>query len=217
MGYLDVHSAGVAGTPPQPVPAPYPIGDARAVPRQQTMFVVGRIVTADRECICLVRNISTAGAGIDHCGPLPIDSEVDIETRTMLPTRAIVRWSNDTAAGLEFLEPPRVLWGAEPTTPRPACTLRSPRFALDSDADLLIGDTCLHARTCDIALGGVKLTGLDAAPPTLMARVGLRELGRIMPGRIRWARASSIGFQFVTPLSSQDLAALLDVNLRPRS
>ncbi len=217
MGYLDVRSAGVTGTPPQPLPAPYPVGDARAVPRQKTMFVVGRIVTPKRECVCLVRNLSTAGAGVDHCGELPINTEVAIETRTMLPTRAIVRWSTDTTAGLEFLETARILSGAESAAERPPCTPRSPRFAFDSDAELLIGDTCLQARTSDIALGGVKLTGVDFPPPIVMAQVGLHDLGRIIPGRIRWTRASTVGFQFVTPLSSRDLATLLEAGLRVRS
>lgn len=192
----------------------YPAGDARAVSRQQTMFVVGRIVTPRRECVCLVRNISSAGVGVEHEGELPIETEVTIETRTMWPTRAIVRWSTGNAAGLEFLEPPRTLSAATLAAQGQLCTPRSPRFALTCDAQLTIGDLRVSARTSDIALGGLKLTNLASDLPTVAARVELHDLGRVIAGRIRWYCAASAGFQFITPLTSHDLAVMLDPSQR---
>lgn len=135
--------------------------------------------------------------------------DVTIETRTMLPTRAIVRWATANAAGLEFMEAPRtgtVAPATRPGTPVP----RSPRFALDSEVRLVVDDRRIVARTRDIALGGLKLTGLDGPLPGGPARVELADMGRTLAGRIRWNLAASAGFQFATPLSSQDLAAFLD-------
>ena len=109
--------------------------DGRSAPRQQTMFVVGRIVMPGRERVCLVRNLSASGAGIEHGGDLPVGALVVIETRMMMPTRAIVRWSTASAAGLEFLEPAQPV-PAGGLVRDPARILRSPRFALACDAQL---------------------------------------------------------------------------------
>lgn len=188
---------------------PMPSEDARTAPRQQTMFAVGRIVLLGRECVCLVRNMSATGAGVEHDGALPIEVAGTIETRSMLPTRAVVRWSTATAAGLEFLERPRILGGTVTAGCRPECLPRSPRFAVDREATLIVGDVRLATRLRDIALGGVRLTGVDAVPISGPARLAIRDTAWVLPGRIRWTIAGDAGFQFVTPLTSHELAALL--------
>ncbi|MHA6722407.1 hypothetical protein [Sphingomonas sp. RS2018] len=184
------------------------VWDNRASQRQQTMFVIGRIVTPQRERICLVRNLSAAGAGVEQTGELPIASEVSIETRTILPTRAVVRWSTARAAGLEFLEPPRVMT-AKPDAEGAHHVLRSPRFSFVRAVRLLVGDVAIDTETVDIALGGVKLAGVDADLPVDPARIELPG-GCTLHGRLRWNNAGVAGFQFVTPISQQHLSTLLD-------
>ncbi len=190
---------------------PYPgqcgLVDARRAPRQQTMFMIGRLVTGRSEQVCLVRNISPRGVGIEHDGGLAIGTEVGIETRVMRITRAAVRWSSGTSAGLEFLEVPHILEGADLRAA--GQVLRSPRFALSCDGAIIADGVRFPVRITDIALGGARLSGDVAGLATDVARIDLGDAITGIPGRIRWVGNHDAGFQFAEPLSSRELSLLL--------
>ena len=173
--------------------------DRRSAPRARTHFAIGKLTVDGCERVCIVRNQSAQGVGIEMDRPPAAGARVAIEARSLLAADATVIWSRDGMAGLR-LDAPIV---APPADLRP----RSPRFAFSRTARLIVEGRVGEVPVRDIALGGVRLGG---HVPSGMGTLVVLLLGSYsLPGRICWHAAGMSGVRFTRPLAASELAAIL--------
>ena len=182
-----------------PVTAP----DRRGEDRQRTCFAIGKLVHADREHVCLVRNMSTNGVGIELDQPPPPGATVRIEARALPPCGATVVWAEGRLAGLR-LDEDRDGNAAQGGRPR------SPRFAFVRDIEMIVDGRLSAVRTADLALGGIRLaTHVAAGVETPVVLL----LGQhTLLGRLCWHAGGASGIRFTRPLTGADLSQLLGWN-----
>ena len=92
------------------MPAP---PERRAQERQTTLLRVGKLVTAEDERLCMIRNISSAGAMLKLYQPIAVGAAVAVEVTPDCPVTATVIWIQDELAGIA-LPIERVVAGAAP-------------------------------------------------------------------------------------------------------
>ncbi len=174
--------------------------ERRSHVRQRTCFAVGKLTEHGSERVCIVRNLSDQGVGIELDAPPAPGARVRIEARSLEPADATVIWSRDRLAGLRLDVP--VL--APPADQRP----RSPRFTFARDARLIVEDQLIDAPLRDIALGGARIgRTLPARTGTLLVLL-VGELS--LTGRLCWQDGGAAGIRFTRPLAARELAALLE-------
>lgn len=184
---------------PLPARTPATPAERRGETRQRTCFAVGKLIVDGAERVCIVRNLSDQGVGIELDAPPPAGARVRIEARSVEPADATVIWSRDRLAGLR-LDAPVV---SPPSDQRP----RSPRFACARAARLIVEDQLIDAPLRDIALGGARVgSALPARDGTLVV---LLVATLSLSGRICWQAGGASGIRFTRPLSVAELAALL--------
>lgn len=185
--------------PPPSLLAPWP-PERRSHARQRTCFAVGKLSEHGAERVCIVRNLSEQGVGIELDAPPPPGARVRIEARALEPADATVIWSRERLAGLR-LDAPML---APPADQRP----RSPRFAFARDAQLIVEDQLIDAPLRDIALGGARVgRTLPVRTGTLLVLL----VGSLsLTGRLCWQGGGAAGLRFTRPLAAGELAALLE-------
>lgn len=181
--------------------------ERRVGARQRTLFAIGKLTVGGRHRVCIVRNLSEQGVGIDLADPPAPGTRVTIEARSLVATQATVIWSRDGAAGLQLDVP-----AAAPT---PGLRPRSPRFALVRPATLIVEGRLSDVPLRDIGLGGAQL---GCHVPSRIETLVVLLLGPYsLAGRICWQAAGMTGIRFARPMSPVDLSALLDWADRPGS
>jgi hypothetical protein len=176
---------------------PHP--ERRSEPRQRTFFAVGKLVTIVGEHVCVVRNLSDGGIGIEVDLPLEPGALVAIETRGVPERPAQVSWVDGRMAGLRFT--------GEPGVAAPGCP-RSPRFRVVRPVSLLVDGAVRDAQLLDVSLGGACVA--TAGEPVVGAPVVIGVDGwRELAGRLCWFRAGAWGVRFTRPLAVPELAGLL--------
>ncbi|KQT31312.1 hypothetical protein ASG29_15240 [Sphingomonas sp. Leaf412] len=204
MSALPAMLPAVIAAPPVQAPLPAPaagdiVHDRRSGPRARTHFAIGKLTVDGCEHVCIVRNQSAQGVGIEMDCPPAAGTRVGIEARSLLAADATVIWSHDGMAGLR-LDAPLV---PPPADLRP----RSPRFAVARSASLIVEDRVRDVPLRDISLGGVRLGG---HVPSGMGTLVVLLLGPYsLPGRICWHAAGMSGVRFTRPLAASELAAIL--------
>ncbi len=178
-----------------PVTAP----DRRGESRQRTCFAIGKLVHAGREHVCLVRNMSETGVGIEVDHPPAPGTTVLIEARALPTGRAVVVWSEGRLAGLK-LEQAR---GEDATPGRP----RSPRFAFAREIEMIVDGHLSAVRSVDLSLGGIRLathvaSGVETPVVLLLGQ-------HTLLGRLCWHAGGASGIRFTRPLAGSELAQLL--------
>lgn len=198
--------------PEPPIAAPGGLAespiDQRAAPRLRTLFTIGKMGRGGREHVCLVRNMSDNGIGIEHSEELTVGEKLVIEMRGFAPTSAIVRWIDGAKAGLEFADQAGPILPGRPVELDDKA-LRSPRFAFDCGGVLQIDGERIAVRTIDLALGGAKLAVAFDGPSGATGQLVLADGRRVFKGWICWSSAGTAGFRFATPLSGRDLADII--------
>lgn len=182
-----------------------PLSSERQLPRQRTLFVVGKVTKGRREYVCRVRNISENGAGIEHDADLLAGDAVTIEMRGLSQSRAVVRWVDGGMAGLVFVAPVQFQQYLDGLN---AKALRSPRFAIDQRVTMRIDEVLAEVSVQNIALGGMKVAvgRLEVGSATV---VGLHGHESLIAGKVCWTSAAASGVQFNRPLATTHLIAIL--------
>lgn len=187
------------------VPAP---PERRTEERQTTLLRVGKLVTAEDERLCMIRNISSAGAMIKLYQPIAVGAAVAVEVTPDCPVAAKVIWVQDELAGIAFDTPIDVvaaLRGDRPEGPYRRVA-RTPRLQVRRPALMHTDDIEREVMLCDLSLNGAKIE-TDAALPgdTEIALFvdGLPPLS----GRVRWCHDARAGVEFDIPVQMDVLAA----------
>lgn len=184
----------------------YP-SDRRVADRVQTVFRVGRIVTAQDEGLARIRNISDCGAGLRMPAPVRLWDGVALELVDGLTLRGHVVWVRGEEFGLQFDQPinsaellASLAVGARCGITRP---VRLPVFA----AALTRSDRGLRkVQMVDISQRGLKLVHDGSLTEGLSLKVTL-PCGLDRPGVVRWTRDDRAGVMLLEPLSVEMLGS----------
>jgi hypothetical protein len=186
------------------VPAP---PERRTEERQTTLLRVGKLVTAEDERLCMIRNISSAGAMLKLYQPIAVGAAVQVEVTPDRPVAATVIWTQEEFAGVEFDTPIDVvaaLRGDGQAGPYRRVA-RTPRLQVRRPALMHTDDIEREVMLCDLSLNGAKIeTDLELAGDLEVALFvdGLPPLS----GRIRWCRDARAGMEFDIPVQMDVLA-----------
>lgn len=203
MNSLDGHeltSVSFATDAPQPP-------ERRTEERQTALLRVGKLVIEGEQRLCMIRNISRAGAMLRVYQPVAVGAQVAIEATPDCPVPGTVLWVQDDLAGIEFLQPIDViatLRGAKTDGPYRRAA-RTPRLRIDCPAQLGIDAEERAVTVCDLSLNGacVATDPLLAQTAVVLRIEGLAAL----PARIRWCRNGHAGLEFDLPIPVAVLGA----------
>jgi hypothetical protein len=181
--------------------------ERRTEPRQTTLLRVGKLVVGGEERLCMIRNISSAGAMIKLYQPLAVDVRVEVEITPDCPVSATVIWAEEDLAGVGFDEPLDVvaaLRGLKHDGPYRRVA-RTPRLQLRRPAKICTDTLEAQVLLCDMSLNGAKIeTGEKLAHDSEIALFveGLPPLA----GRVRWCKDHHAGLEFDIPMQMDTLA-----------
>lgn len=178
--------------------------------RHTSVLLIGRADFNRREHACLVHNISEGGLMARFLAPPAVGDRISIQLRGLGPVDATVRWINGACAGLEFaatqsLE--RVLGAPVPGEHR----ARTPRFDLSRAAKLEVNGAAHEVQVVDVSVGGAKLVAAPRLRIGSHARLGIDDTQLLFAGTICWQNDDRVGFRFVTALSLQKLADVIEL------
>lgn len=186
------------------VPAP---PERRTEERQTTLLRVGKLVTAGDERLCMIRNISSAGAMLKLYQPIAVGAAVTVEITPDCPVGATVIWAQDELAGIGFDTPIDVveaLRGDRRDGPSRRVA-RTPRLQVRRPALMHTDEIERDVTLCDLSLQGAKIetdAALDYDTEVALFIDGLPPLC----GRIRWCHDARAGMEFDIPVPMDVLA-----------
>lgn len=143
------------------VPAP---PERRGEGRQTSLLRVGKLVVAGDDRLCMIRNISSAGAMIKLYQPIAAGADVTVEIAPDCPVSATVIWVQDELAGIGFDAPIDVVAAlrAERQGGPSRRVARTPRLQIRRPALMHTDEIELDVVLCDLSLQGAKIE-TDAA------------------------------------------------------
>ncbi|MEI9927283.1 MAG: PilZ domain-containing protein [Sphingomonas sp.] len=181
--------------------------ERRSETRQTTLLRIGKLTTGGHQRLCMIRNISSAGAMLKLYQPIAVDTAVQVEITPDCPVAATVIWIQDDLAGVAFADPIDVLSalrGGREEGPYRRVT-RMPRLKVVRPVRMCVEDIECAATLCDLSINGAKIA-TDQAPPR-DAEIALFVDGLPpLTGRVRWCRDGHAGVQFDIPVQVTVLA-----------
>ncbi|MES2444769.1 MAG: PilZ domain-containing protein [Pseudomonadota bacterium] len=187
------------------VPAP---PERRTEERQTTLLRVGKLVTAGDERLCMIRNISSAGAMIKLYQPIAVGAAVAVEVTPDCPVAATVIWVQDECAGIAFDVPIDVvaaLRGEGQAGPYRRVA-RTPRLQVRRPALMHTDEIEREVMLCDLSLNGAKIETDAALASDVEVALFVDGLPPLS-GRIRWCHDARAGMEFDIPVQMDVLAA----------
>jgi hypothetical protein len=187
--------------------------ERRSEERQTTLLRIGKLVADGEQRLCMIRNISSAGAMLKLYQPIDVGAEVEVEVTPDCPVAATVLWSQDDLAGIAFAEPIDVvaaLKGSRADGPYRRVA-RTPRVIVRRPATICTDDIECAVVLCDVSLKGAKIqTDAELAVNSELALFveGLPAL----PGRVRWCCEGRAGLEFDIPMPIDVLGEWIGVN-----
>lgn len=189
------------------VPSP---PERRAEERHTSLLRVGKLVTPEDQRLCMIRNISSAGAMIKLYQAIEVGRSIEVEVTPDCPVAATVIWVQDDLAGIAFVEPIDViaaLKGGSRMGPYRRVA-RTPRLRIRRPATLHTDDLECDVMLCDLSLNGAKFE-TDAALATEMEVALFVEGLPPLTGRVRWCHDLHAGMEFDIPVQMDVLAQWL--------
>ena len=181
--------------------------DRRTDWRHVSVLRVGKLLTADREELCLIRNISAGGLMAHVYSALADDEPVSVELKTGHLVTGKVRWLRESMAGIEFddkIDVLRFLAGEQEDEMR-GMTPRAPRLTVDLGARMRIGAHYHHVEIRDISQGGAKIAVAGDVKTNDEAVLTIDGFGALR-GTIRWRSDDQAGISFNQPIPFEALA-----------
>ncbi|MBO9713413.1 PilZ domain-containing protein [Sphingomonas sp.] len=181
--------------------------ERRSEMRRTTLLRVGKLVVGDDQRLCMIRNISSAGAMLKVYQPLAVGDPVAVEVTPDCPVEARVIWTTEDLAGVAFAKSIDViaaLRGGRADGPYRRAA-RTPRVRLTRPARL-----CTETAECDVTLRDISPNG--ACVETGLKLANDAEVALFIPGlptapaRVRWCRDGRVGLEFDLPLPIDRLA-----------
>jgi len=184
------------------VPRP---AERRTSERLQAILPVARLITADTNHFCRIKNMSAGGLMAEVAAPLEVGEVVQVELNSELRLPCTVIWVRTGLVGVKFdgnvdlraliTSPVRGQGGS----PRP------PRLDVTCSATVQIERLYHRVEVRDISLGGMKvaLNDWQCTGKTVVVTV---ESLRPVRGKVRWYKGGFAGIVFDKPLRFEELA-----------
>jgi hypothetical protein len=187
------------------IPAP---PERRTEQRHTSLLRVGKLVTETEQLLCMIRNISSAGAMLKIYQSLEVGSAVEIEVTPDCPVAATVIWVQEDLAGVAFAEKIDVVAALRggPRMGPYRRVARTPRLRTRRPATMHTDDIECQVVLCDLSLNGAKIeTDAELATDVEVALFvdGLQPL----TGRVRWCHDLHAGMEFDIPVQMDVLVA----------
>ena len=170
--------------------------------RHLAVLRIGKIITATREDLCMIRNISDGGLMAHVYGPLAVGQPISVEIKNGHVLTGTVAWADGRNAGMQFDERIDLLQflANEQFDLMKGRIPRNPRLRTDADVLVRRGAHYVRARVADISPGGACITegdAFDAQDDVVMTIAGLPARA----GTVRWRcdGHAGIGFHEPTP------------------
>lgn len=173
--------------------------DRREGQRHMTVLQAGKLITADTQELCLIRNISARGMMVEIFSDFEAGDKVGIEFKAGTETRGTIRWVEEGRAGIEFEWPIDVHHVLAPHGA--SLTPRSPRLSIDGMALITIDETMFSLPVVDISQGGMKIEHrgrLEKGDEVIVSIDGLP----VRRAVVHWCdrETAGLGFTRVMPL-----------------
>lgn len=183
--------------------------ERRAAGRGRPVLRIAKIVCATGEYPCILRDVSTTGAGLSFHGDVPPDARAILQLPDGLTFPIERVWSEADRAGYRFAVPVEeedfIARGAE-------FGQRPLRLSIRAAASIVDGTRTQRAQLLDLSAQGAKL---EFAPPHGAASYGTgRVVSLALAGRdprlaeVRWRDDATLGLRFLEPLTGAELGAL---------
>ncbi|WP_158611034.1 PilZ domain-containing protein [Aurantiacibacter spongiae] len=192
-----------------PVPGPTPRVEAtldqRIAPRFTLLIRAAKLIAADGEYLCIIRDASETGISVRTFHPLPVGSQMVIELQNGDRYHADLVWQQDDRAGFAFDQPADI---ARIIASPSRYSKRAIRVSLTAEAEIVAGGTVADATIRDISQQGAKIDcGFRLA---MDQRVKLRAAGMVETDAIvRWRREGQCGLVFDETFQFGELARIV--------
>ncbi|MEI9850415.1 MAG: PilZ domain-containing protein [Sphingomonas sp.] len=195
------------------VPSP---PERRCDERQTTLLRIGKLVVGGEQRLCMIRNLSSAGAMLKLYQPLALGERVQVEVTPDCPVDAQVIWYQDGLAGIAFdtrIDVVAALRGGREDGPYRRVK-RIPRVRVERAARMCTDDAECAVMLCDISPNGAKIAG----GPALAADTEIALFVEGLPpltGSVRWCGGGHAGIKFDVSLRIDLLAGWLGPGAPP--
>lgn len=180
----------------------------RAAPRSSLMLRTAKVVCQSGEYLCLVRDVSTSGAGLRFFHAVPPEPRIFLELANGQIHPIERAWARENEAGYRFASAIDVDEFIAERGDRPSRTIR---LRLERAVLVTVDGQDFHAALRDISRTGARIETEHCWP--LQAFVRLDVLGLpIRYGHVRWREGTAHGIVFQNVMPLGDLAQhLLDL------
>jgi hypothetical protein len=187
-----------------------PSKDRRGPERFTLILRVGVLEQQGRPSLCLVRNISAAGAQLRIYAPPALDAGASIRIADEPPAPGRVAWIRDGIAGFRFehsLDAATMFRVRNKLRPNHRRSV--PRIRVDTTAVVRTGGRMCRALVCDISSLGARLCTRSPLLPGDRAEISLAGMPPLS-AYVRWAHGAESGVAFETPVPIQIIAAWIE-------
>lgn len=180
-----------------------PTGESRAAPRQKLLLRTGKLVSEDRELICVVRDVSATGLKVKLFQPIPqiTNCELEFANGSKFPICKV--WEEGGHAGFTFTEEvdlSEILSLSFDSFPK-----RSLRINIGFNARISAGRSAVAAQLLNISQHGICIACDEDLPKSEKMYIRCGDLPALN-GNLRWSRNGLHGIMLSQPLSLEDLA-----------
>lgn len=174
------------------IPTPSLNDEQRNAPRFTVLIRAAKLISAEGEFLCVIRDVSETGISVRIFHPLPNCAEMQIELQNGEQYPVELVWQDDQRAGFRFHGEVDVARIVELPS---RFAKRAIRIALEAHAELVADMQILPVTLLDISQQGAKIE--SAQYFSIDQRVKLRGEGlREIAAKIRWRRNGQCGLVF---------------------
>lgn len=179
------------------MPEPSDVADGKAVSHILARGAVGEL--------CSVRKLTRRGAVLHLQTPVEVGQALGFELMNGRAINGVVSWTSGPEVILGFAADLDIVGViASELVSQPGERRRMPRIELVTPVDLRVGPRLIHAATCDVSQGGVKIAVRERLDVGARLDVGLVDLPHLQ-SEVRWSEDGFAGLIFDSELAWQDM------------
>jgi hypothetical protein len=185
-------------------PSPVSSADQRVAPRFTLLIRSAKLVSADSEYLCVVRDASETGVSVRLFHPLPPEVPLALEMPNGDVHQLERVWEEEGKAGFRFGAPVDIARIVESPS---RFAKRAVRVRLQVPCDVLVGVRRVAGTICNLSQQGAQIRTQEKL--SLIQRVKIVAEG--MPqvaGKVRWRSNDNYGLSFEDTFQFAELAAL---------
>ena len=178
--------------------------EQRCAPRFTLLIRAAKLVSADSEFLCVVRDASETGVSVRLFHPLPPETDLTLEMPNGDRHRLERVWESRDKAGFRFCDPveiSRIVAARGPFAKRPL------RVRIEVPCLLVLGDRRVEGTIVNLSQQGAQVRTQERLSLIQRIRIEAEGLPEIA-ARVRWRRTGHYGLSFEDTFQFAELAAL---------